>query len=76
MKHVRSITRNVPVVIATTSLQTKLTFILDMVDATDLALRQAAWGIKPGGGLGGGTTTGGTTTGGTTTGDTTTTTTT
>ena len=65
MKHVRLITRNVPVVLATTSLQTKLTFILDMVDATDLALRQAAWGIKPN--IGGGTTTGGTTTGGTTT---------
>ena len=66
MKHLGSITRNVPVAFATTSLQTKTQFILDFVDATELAMRQAAWGIKPGG-LGGGTTTGGTTTGGTTT---------
>ena len=64
MKHLRTITHNVPVAFATTSLSTKLTSILSLVDATELAMRQAAWGIKPGG-LGGTTDTN-TDTGGTT----------
>ena len=65
MKHLRTITRNVPVAFASTSLSTKLNFILDLVDSVSITMRQAAWGIKPG--AGGGTTTDTTDTGGTTT---------
>lgn len=70
MKHLKTITCTVPVALASTSLSLKLDAILSIVDSTGTAMRQAAWGIKPGG-IGGstdtdtGTDTGGTDTGGT-----------